>query len=341
MVLNERKIRILEAIITDYIDTAEPIGSRTIAKKYDMGISSATIRNEMSDLEDLGLIVQPHASAGRVPSDKGYRLYVDNIMPKKRSTTEATSAQTAHLRQLVVNHINQVDLLMREIASSIAMLTKYITVVSEPRFQRTLIRHVQLVPLDERAIVAVVVTDSGVVKNHIVPVESYAPQELAWLSDLLSKRLAGHGAMDIQSGLFDDVKNSVISAVLPAVASGLRNEDERRVYTGGVKNVLAFPEFNNIEKARRLFHTLEEREILITLLDTERGEDDIQVVIGSENSVAEMKDCSIIKASYHFGGENYGAIGIIGPTRMDYVQTMTILGFIVKNINAALGAMRN
>ena len=339
--LNDRKIRILEAIITDYIETAEPIGSRTIAKKYDMGISSATIRNEMSDLEDMGLIVQPHASSGRVPSDKGYRLYVNSLIPKRKVSDE----DATHLRKLVASHINQVDFMMREIASSIALLTNYTTIVSEPLLQRTLIRHVQLLPMDEQSVVVVVVTDSGAVKSQVVDIGdtlqiSPKYEELVRVSEVLSKKLAGLGAGDVCQSLFEvALEAEFISLVLPAIVSVLANEDERRVYTGGVKNMLSFPEFSDIEKARKLFHALDEREMLITLLDTQDFGDDIQVIIGSENSVAEMKDCSIIKANYRLGRGGYGAIGIIGPTRMDYVQTMAVLAVIVNNINTALASM--
>ena len=370
--LNERKARILEAIITDYIDSAEPIGSRTIAKKYNMGISSATIRNEMSDLEDMGLIVQPHASAGRVPSDKGYRLYVNSLMPRRdsgdkagrghRSGAEAPeggAGDVEYLRQLIAGNINQVGLLMREIAQSIALLTKYTTIVSEPRFCKTRIRHVQLVPLDEKSVVMVLITDSGVVNNHVVVLERAPEYELLLeITQVLNRRLCGCASediceedfIDVFSGMHPDVR-CALSTALSVLSWMLRNEDDRQVYTGGVRNILSYPEFSDISKARKLFQALEEREMLISLLDScsahhpESFDDEafgvsgwgnIHVVIGSENTAAEMKDCSLVKANYRFGGHNYGAIGIIGPTRMDYVQTISILGVVVNNINKAL-----
>ena len=339
MVLNERKVRILEAVINDYIHTAEPIGSRTIAKKYNMGISSATIRNEMSDLEEMGLIVQPHASAGRVPSDKGYRLYVDNIISKR----EMTSTEAAFLQQLIANNINHIDFLMKEVARSISALTQYTTIVSEPKFYRNTIKHVQLVPIDERSIALVVVADSNVVKNHVVLLTN-APDynQLQQLTAVLNENLKGCCGADINDELTDIITHKVswidstsVSMIVSAVLYTIENEDSRQVYAGGVKNILAFPEFSDVDKARKLFNALEEREMLITLLGGEESED-IQVVIGSENTVDEMKDCSIIKASYRFGEKNYGSIGVIGPTRMDYVQTMSVLSGVVKNINKAL-----
>ncbi|MCL2852079.1 MAG: heat-inducible transcriptional repressor HrcA [Defluviitaleaceae bacterium] len=343
MVLNERKIRILEAIINDYINTAEPIGSRTIAKKYNMGISSATIRNEMSDLEEMGLIVQPHASAGRVPSDKGYRLYVDNLMPKH----DITPAEAAFLHQMIINNINHIDFLMKEIAKAISVLTRYATIVSEPKFYKTTIKHVQLVPIDERSIVLVLVTDSNVVRNQVISLAD-APdyEQLQRLTSLLNDRLKGLCSADIGDALFTDIihnapeaDRAAVSVILSTIMSAIENEDGRQVYAGGVKNILAFPEFSDVDKARKLFHALEEREMLITLLNSGDESDKIQVVIGSENTVDEMKDCSLVKASYRFGGRNYGSIGVIGPTRMNYVQAMSILSGVVKNINKALGEL--
>ena len=167
MNLNERKTKILEAIITGYIETGEPIGSRTIAKNYDLGISSATIRNEMSDLEELGLITQLHTSSGRIPSDKGYRLYVDNLMGHR----ELTDEETKFLQNVIVNNINHMDYLMEQTAKALSMLTNYPTIISKPKIEKEKIKHIQLVSLDETSIIAVVVTENKTVKNYIVPVD--------------------------------------------------------------------------------------------------------------------------------------------------------------------------
>ncbi len=341
MILNERKIKILEAIINDYIKTAEPIGSRTIAKKYELGISSATIRNEMSDLEEMGFIVQPHASSGRVPSDKGYRLYVDTLMKYR----ELTKEETIFLQQMVLNNINQVDFLMQEIAKSIAVLTKYTTIVSEPIFVKTKIKHIQLVPLDENSIILLLVTDSKAVKNHVIN-QKCAPnyESLTEMSIMLNKYLIGLTFEDIDEQLARNILekhreySDTLINVLDTILNVIKQEDDRQIYTSGVKNILAFPEFSNLDKARALFQTLEEKEMLITLLGKESG-DTIQIVIGSENNMDQMKDCSIIRANYKIGSHNFGNIGIIGPTRMDYVQVVSILNGIIKNINNVLGTL--
>ena len=341
MILTDRKMRILEAIINDYIQTAEPIGSRTIAKKYDLGISSATIRNEMSDLEDLGLIIQPHASAGRVPSDKGYRLYVDRLMRRR----ELTDDEAVFLRQAIISNINQIDYMMQETARAIALLTNYATIVSEPVVKRIRIRQIQFVPIDERSFVMVLVTDNRVVKNHIIYMDNPPDDETLYkLSRLFSDNLRDLSIDDIDNELVGKIAKqageheSSVWAVMGVVIDAVSAEDDVPIYTSGVKNILSFPEFSDVEKAMAMFQALEEREMLITLLGKNNSEK-IQVLIGSENKLALLEDCSVIKANYSVGGQNFGAIGIIGPKRMDYSQAVSVLSGIVNHINAAIEAL--
>ncbi len=338
MVLNERKIKILEAIINDYIHTAEPIGSRTIAKKYDLGISSATVRNEMSDLEDMGFIVQPHASAGRVPSDKGYRYYVDSMM-HCRDLTEDELSLLAHMTR---HNLNQIDYYMKEVAKAIALLTHYTTIVSEPVFNQTAVGRIQLVPIDENAMLLVLVTDGKAVKNHMLAVPNMPDDgELTTLSAILTQRLKGHTIRDIDQPLCTQLLSEfapyahVLAPVLNAILEMIQAEDDVKIYTSGVKNILAFPEFSNLDKARAIFQTLEEKDMLINLLG-DNTTDNVQIVIGSENNLEELQDCSLIKASYQVAGKTCGSIGIIGPTRMNYTQVVSVLNGIVKNISRVL-----
>ena len=342
MDLNERKTKILEAIINDYVATAEPIGSRTIAKKYDMGISSATIRNEMSDLEELGLIIQPHASAGRVPSDKGYRLYVDSLMKQEILSEE----QEDYLRQVVLHNINHIDYLMRETAKAIALLTRYTTVVSEPRARKTCLKHAQLVPLDDNTIIVMVVSDAKTAKNMVIRVSrtpSY--EELMSLSVALNAHMQGMSAEMLTSGLLAKLEHAfgehraMIPQILEAIMSALGNGEDARLYTSGMRNLLAFPEFADVEKAKSIFQTLEEKDVLASMLNGELPESDeqTQIIIGAENEMLHLKDCSIIKAHYSLG-EQRGAIGIIGPTRMDYAQVLSVLNGLVRNVKRAMKA---
>ncbi|MDR2899764.1 MAG: heat-inducible transcriptional repressor HrcA [Clostridiales bacterium] len=339
MMLNERKIKILEAIINDYIAEAMPIGSRTIAKKYDLGISSATIRNEMSDLEDMGYIVQPHASAGRVPSDKGYRLYVDRLMHHRALTPE----ETDYLRSVIINNIGHVDYLMRETAKAISVLTNYTTIASEPEYERTKIKHIQLMPMDEKSIVLVIITDNKAVRNHVINMAKAPDYEtLTKVSNILNETLSGKVAGDIAEfssrGQVSKEETEIIDTVINTVKAISNQENSAKIYTSGVNNILEYPEFSDINKARSLFKTFEEKEVLITLLGNNDNEK-VEVVIGSENQLEQMKDCSIIKASYSYGKKSLGSIGIIGPTRMDYTQVVSVLYGIIKNVNALLYAI--
>ena len=341
MILNDRKIKILEAIINDYIQTAEPIGSRTIAKKYGLGVSSATIRNEMSDLEDMGFIIQPHASAGRIPSDKGYRLYVDRLMRRR----ELTEDETRYLRQVIVNNINQIDYMMQETARAIALLTNYAIVVSEPTVKKTRIRHIQFVPVDEHSFVMVLVTDSKVVKNHVIYMDKSPDFEtLQGLSNLVNDNLRDFSLEDLNNEIISKLSaqagenEEAVLTVMKAVVDVIQAEDDVQIYTSGVKNILSFPEFSDVEKAKAMFQALEEKDVLITLMGKDNSEK-IQVVIGAENNLALLEDCSVIKANYNIGGHNFGSIGIIGPKRMDYSQAVSVLNGILTHINAVIKAL--
>lgn len=330
-------MNILEAIINDYIQTAEPIGSRTIAKKYDFGISSATIRNEMSDLEDMGLIIQPHASAGRIPSDKGYRLYVDRLNQYR----ELTKEESVYLQQIVRNNIDEIDYLIKETAKVISILTNCTTIVSEPHMEKIVIKHIHLIPLDEEAIMLILLTDNKDVKNRKVTVGiSLDYETLINLSIIFNKFLQGVSIEDITNEKLELLRKNlnqyekIVTPIMVAIFSIIETEENKKIYTSGVKNILEFPEFSDLDKARSLVQTLEEKNVLVNLLGD--SNDQIQIIIGGENSVEQMKDCSLIKTNYMLGDKACGTIGIIGPTRMDYLEVVSILNGIVKNINEVL-----
>ena len=337
MKLNNRKIKILEALINDYIETGEPIGSRTIAKKYDLGISSATIRNELSDLEDLGLVIQPHASSGRIPSDKGYRLYVDSLMEHR----ELTEEESKYLQNIVIENINHMDYLMEQTARALAMLTNYATVVSKPKIEEEKIKHIQLVPLDELSIIAVVVTENKNIKNYIISTDKgFSPEELLCFTDVINNLIKDYSLEEIRN-LIKKNENNIISTaeqVVYKVFEQIFNDDkeETKFYTSGINNILEFKEFSNIEKAKPIFQSLEEKDMLIDILSGDNGNNNsIQILIGNENQAQEFKDCSIVKTEYKIAGA-IGTIGIIAPTRMDYAKTVSLLDEIVKNINSVI-----
>ncbi|MDR3090758.1 MAG: heat-inducible transcriptional repressor HrcA [Clostridiales bacterium] len=335
--LNDRRIRILEALITEYITTAEPIGSRTIAKKYDLGVSSATVRNEMSDLYDLGLIIQPHASSGRIPSDKGYRLYVDSFMRRGELMPE----QEDFLRQTIESNISHIGYLMRETAKAIAALTNYTAVAAKTSANRDKIKHIQLLPFDEKNALMVLITEGKSVKNLAVPVPRQA--DLQTLSAELNGAFSGAalegGALADRAALLASrgaCPPETLSAVVKVM--GESSADEVYVYTSGVNNILAFPEFSNIERAKEIFNALEDKQFLLSLMTKGHGGGDLQIFIGEENDDAPMRNCSVIRGDFKAAGSFVGSIGIIGPTRMDYSQATAVLSSIVRRINTLIGA---
>ena len=341
MALNDRKIQILQAIINDYIATAEPVGSRTIAKKYNLGISSATIRNEMSDLEEMGFIIQPHAYAGRIPSDLGYRLYVDRLMQKK----ELTPQEQQLLKSVATTNISQIDYLMEETAKVISILTNYTVLISEPVFTGAKLKQIRLLPLDSESIILMVATDGNYIKNHILKV-SVVPEEkkLFEMGSCINNILKGCTVEDIDECIIALLKRELqeYSYILPMLLSAIqktaRGAESIQVHLSGTKNILAFPEFSDIQRAKSLFQTLEQKDVLITLLQEQKN-DDVQIMIGSENSLQSIKDCSVITTTYKMGNGTRGTIGILGPTRMDYSQVVSVLNGMVKNIESVLQAL--
>lgn len=344
MFLNERKIQILEAIINDYIATGEPIGSRTITKKYNFGLSSATIRNEMSDLADMGYITQPHVSAGRSPTDKGYRLYVDRLLKYR----ELMPDEVVFLETMISDNIARIDYLMEETAKAVSLITNYTTLAVPAKRESVKIGQIQLFPIDSQAVALILVTADKTVKNNVLTVtEAPGYDTLAKLAGLLNAALAGKAYDEIDRRTVEAIANKAVpfgdcgetlSLALETVINLLKREEQINVYLSGTKNILEFPEFNDVKLAKNLLQTFEEKDLLITLLGAD-GDDSMQIVIGDENNIKELKNCSIIKAGVKASGTNYGTIGIIGPTRMDYSQAAGVLDVIVKGIEKTIKAL--
>ena len=331
--LSERKIKILEAIVGDYIVHGEPISSRSIEKRHNLGISSATIRNEMSDLEEMGFIVQPHTSSGRIPTDLGYRLHVDRM-----EVSTLSDADRNYLREIILTNIGNMEYLMKETAKAISVLTNYTTIVSEVGVKRLQIQYIQLMPMDANSIVVVVVTVTKVIKNAVLSIdEELDVNTLNKLTALLNELLKDKTVEDLLQITIssDSVHKKLLGHILNEIERILTQEEEIEIFTSGANKILTYPEFSDVEKAKDLFSTLEEKEILINLLD-KNNSDNVQVLIGSENSLEQMQDCSIIRANYKQDSHPVGAIGIIGPKRMDYISVVSILNEVVKNINSVL-----
>lgn len=338
MALNDRKIQILQAIINNYIETAEPVGSRTIAKKYNLGISSATIRNEMSDLEEMGFILQPHASSGRIPSDMGYRLYVDHLMQKK----ELGEEEQRYLQSIISRDISQIDFLMEETAKALSVLTNYTTIISEPKGQRTRMKQIRLIPLDSVSVLLVIATEGNFIKNHVIKMGCVPTEEKIFdIGFCLNRLLQGCALREIDTPLVARMQEELweyrelLPPILKAIETTMRSAEKVQLHMSGTKNILAFPEFADIQKAKSLFQALEEKDVLVTLLEESKN-NDLQVLIGSENTVQSMQDCSVITATYKMGDNTRGTIGIVGPTRMDYSQVISVLNGMVQNIEKVL-----
>ena len=335
--LSERKHTILRAIIQNYLETGEPVGSRTLSKSTDLKLSSATIRNEMADLEDLGYIFQPHTSAGRIPSDKGYRLYVDMLMQDKEQELE-------ELKSVMLEKTDRVEKVLKQAAKVLAANTNYATLVSSPVNRRNTLKFIQLSQVDARQIVAVIVMSGNVIKNKIIDVgEMLGNETLLKLNMLLNTTLNGMSIEEINLGLIARLKeqagihSNVISNVLDAVADIIHVADDMEIYTSGATNIFKYPELSDKQNAQEILNAFEEKQQLAELVtETLSSEENhgIQVYIGDEAPVKTMRDCSVVTATYDLGDGMKGTIGIIGPKRMDYEHVMKTLKTLQSKLDA-------
>ena len=329
MELDDRKLKILQAIIKNYLETGEPVGSRTISKYTDLNLSSATIRNEMADLEELGYILQPHTSAGRIPSDKGYRLYVDTLMQEKVD-------EVNNMRDDLLEKADRMENLLQQVAKMLAVNTNYATMVTTPKYRSRKIKFIQLTDVDEYQVLAVIVLEGNIVKNRMFRSDvALAKEEVLKLNLALNTFLQGLDMEEINIGLVQKLKSQVgayqelVSEILDGIATAISEEGDVRVYTSGATNILKYPELSDMNKARDILSTLENKEELTQFVeggdikpDEKRG---IQVYIGDENKVDSMKDCSVVTATYEIEEGIYGKVGIIGPKRMDYERVVGTL----------------
>ena len=323
--LDDRKVTILKAIIKTYLETGEPVGSRTISKYSDLKLSSATIRNEMSDLEEMGYIVQPHTSAGRIPSDKGYRFYVDQIMLDKES-------EVTEFKEMMVQKVDKLELVLKKMAQVLAANTNYATMISGPSYHKTKLKFIQLSKMEKHKLLVVVVVEGNIIKNTMIDIEdNLSDEELLNLNILLNSSLNGLTIEDINLDVISKLKgdagihSQVVDLVLNEVAEAI--------------NIFKYPELSDGDKASRLIDTLEHKEVLQEFVaEVNSGTEEeagIQVYIGDESPVQSMKDCSVVTANYDLGGGLRGTIGIIGPKRMDYEKVLGTLRNLMNQLDTA------
>ena len=341
MEMNERKIKILKAVIRNYLDTGEPVGSRTISKYTDLNLSSATIRNEMSDLEEMGYIIQPYTSAGRIPSDAGYRFYID-MMKEKQQELDIREEELNKKEELLIEKVDRVEELLQNVAKTLAVNTNYATMVAAPAKKGRTIKFIQISQLEKGKILAVLVLEGNTIKNTIIQNDTPLDTETCLKPNILLNtsvngltleeiNLAIISKMTAQAGEYGMLIRDILDAVAVTASSG----DDLQIYTSGAMNILKYPELSDNSKASELIYTLEEKKTLTNLINDSLDEDnngDIKVYIGEETPVESMKDCSVVTATYELKDGAKGTIGIIGPKRMDYEKVVRTM----KNIKTQL-----
>ncbi len=328
MELDERKKKILKAVIANYLETGEPVGSRTISKytDLDLNLSSATIRNEMADLEELGYIVSPHTSAGRVPTDKGYRFYVDNLMEEKEEIEEVKSS--------LLERVDRMELMLKQVAKVLAYNTNYATMVTAPNYRKT-VKFIQLSQVDLDNLLAVIVVEGNIIKNQMIQVNVPLDNEdVLKFNILLNTFLQGAALEDINLEMIQAMKKQageyevILDQIFQGIVEAIHEANELEIYTSGATNILKYPELGDISKTSEILETFEDKNELSHLLEktvNSEGEDGIQVYIGDETPVQNMKDCSLVTATYKMPEGATGTIGIIGPKRMDYKKVVSTL----------------
>lgn len=328
MQLNERKTTILRTVIQNYLETGEPVGSRTISKCSGLTLSPATIRNEMADLEELGYIIQPYTSAGRIPSDKGYRFYVDQLMVDKE-------AEVADMKEQMLEKADKMEQILQQAAKVLASSTNYATMVTAPTYNRNRLKFIQLSQVDAKQLIVVVVLDGNIIKNEIITLKNEISNEaILSLNMLLNTNLNGVSVEEINLGMVAVLKDKagahseVVDEVLDIVANVIRVDENLEVYTSGTTNVFKYPELRDNDSAQEILNAFEEKQQLAELVTQNLSTSDdcgIQVYIGNESSVDSMKDCSVVTATYKLSEDMQGVIGIVGPKRMDYDRVVNTI----------------
>lgn len=337
--IDKRKEKILEAVVLDYIATAEPVGSRTISKKYDLGISSATIRNEMADLEELGFIEQPHTSAGRIPSEKGYRYYVDYLMSKSTIRLEAKE----FIQKTIVDKTQMVEDVVKETLKILSDSTNYTSMVllSNDQEQEHRLQLLQLLLVEPGKALMVIVTDGDQIENRFIDIPmTMGKEDLDLVSMMINQNLKGLSIDGWQRSIIENIfanlshQKEVVDCALDMLSSILKKNKDDKVFLNGGLNMLTQPEFSDVYKVKNLLQSLEQEEILSKILDNDI-KDGISVKIGRENTLDEVKDCSVIVATYRLNGDTIGKVGLIGPIRMDYSHAVSVLDSMLQSLQDA------
>ena len=334
--LLERSTNILHAIINEYILTGEPVGSRTISKKYNVDLSPASIRNIMADLEDMGLLSQPHTSAGRIPTDEGLRYYVDCILKVRELTKQEKETIKSRYRPLNL----EITDVMKETSLVLSKISRYTGIVLAPKFNNRIFKHIEFIKLNENQILIVFVSKAGIIDNKVVEIEENLSQdELYKFTRYLNEILTDLTLSEVREKIIDEMKKEsnmydrLLSRALKISQKVFGNYREDDIYIGGKCNIFEFPEFCDVEKMKTILRTFEEKNILIKLLDKAMETDGIQIFIGTESQSQEMKGCSIVISPYTWKDYALGTLGVIGPTRMNYCDVVPIVNYTAKMVS--------
>lgn len=341
--LDDRKRLILQAVVEDYIKNAEPVGSRSIAKKTALNLSAATIRNEMGDLEDMGMLIQPHTSAGRIPSNAGFRFYVDNLMHKY----QMTAIEIDRLRSAMFNKVRELDNVIKEVSSAFSAITNLPTFAMLPINESSAVKNVKLANIDGKTLMVIVTDSSGLIKNKLLRLRRYVTDdEVAKLNDVINENLSG---LDISGYLnLDNVmgitqaigeNTEILSSIIELIHEARKELESKQVFVEGAANILSFPEYNNIDKIKNMLEVFEDKEVLADVVDIAAekvGESGVGIYIGDEIPLPQLKENSLIVSQYKVGDNLTGFVGVIGPQRMDYARAASGVKFFSDQLGRML-----
>lgn len=335
--LTERQLYILKAIVDDYITNAEPVGSRTISKRQDINFSPATIRNEMSDLEEMGFLEKPHSSAGRIPSQKGYRYYVDHLL----SPMQLSSRDVTDIRSQLAEKFQESEQVIQQSAKILSQLTSYTSIVLGPEVFESKLQQIQLIPISATQAVIIIVTDSGHVENQTVYFpENVSGSDVEKVVNILNDRLRGVPIYQLQQKLSQEIASvfkkyvSKYETMLTALREVFQDHQQEKVYYGGKTNILSQPEFNDVERVRNILNIFEEDALVSKLI---RSEDQgLTIRIGEENDFKPFEDLSLVTATYTLDGKYVGTIGLLGPTRMEYPRVISLMEYFSRDMSELL-----
>lgn len=336
--LTERQLFLFKVLVNDYIRSAEPIGSRTIAKRYDVKYSPATIRNELADLEEMGFLEKTHSSSGRVPSQKGYRYYVDHLL----SPALLSKDEILNIKRAIQDKYYELEKVTQETANILSEFTHYTSIVLGPEVLTTKLKHMQIVMLGRETAVLIIITNTGHVENRTIKLpEGLDARKVEMLVNILNDRLQGTPLFKLKNALDSEIKNvlrqhlSEYERIIEMLNDALEYHPVDHIYFSGKTNILSQPEFKDIDKVLPILNALENKDIVYELLRPS-GEDGIHIKIGEENAMREIKDCSVITASYSIGGEHMGTVAVIGPTRMAYPKVVTLMELVTNSLSELL-----